>query len=631
MTGFFHYVALIVFLSACGGGGGSNAPPPAPSATTMDANPISNDNAVLNGDVNPHGLATTARFEYGQNPTLSNPMRTDEQTIGSGTAILSVLAAIDNLTAGTTYYYRIVASNSAGTSFGAIDSFTAALLPPAVITKAAGPISNDNAVLNGDVNPKGLPTIAWFEWGTDPNLNSWSVAPDNGAINVGAGSASVTIEAPIGNLTPLIPGTTYYFRVAANNLAGAPEGTIESFKASQIPSAITNAATSVTSNSATLNGSVNPNGLQTNYWFVWGNDPNLTNPAMIDNTTPQGIASGTFTAQPVNAPLAGLSPATTYYFRVMASNVKGDSQGTIRNFITSLSPTVTTNAATFNSPTSAVLKGDANPNGYATTAWFEYGTDPTMMSYNITSPSQYLGSGSAAVPFSSAPITLNLYQTYYFRAVAQSSEGTEKDQNIRSFQTGVRYVAVGDSITKGAGDTIPSDGTGYEPILGNRKLNNLYTIANAGVSGTSSADGAASISSTLATYQTAKYYLIMYGTNDADNSGGPPVSANVYKTNMQAIITAIKNAGKVPYLAKVPYVDPTNPSFPAGVSFSDAAIQQYNQAIDELVADPLNNISVIPPDYYSWFLSNKGQLADGFHPNGTGYQSMATKWFEVLP
>ena len=624
----FLSVLLILFLSACGGGGGSNAPPPAPSATTLDANPVSNDNAVLNGDVNPHGLATTAWFEYAQNPSLSNPMRTDEQAVGSGTTTLTVLATIDNLTAGTTYYYRVVASNSAGTSFGGIDSLTAALLPPVVVTKAAGPISNDNAVLNGEVNPKGLPTSAWFEWGTDPTLSSWTITPSD---NVGAGSASVTIKAAIGNQPPLTPGTTYYFRVAAKNTVETSKGKIESFKASQVPSATTDPAT-FTSSSATLKGSVNPNGLQTSYRFVWGTDPSLTNPALIDNTPPQEIATGTFTTQSVSAPLSGLTPATTYYFRVVAGNAEGESQGTIREFTTTLSPTVTTNAATFNSATSAVLKGGANPNGYPTTAWFEYGTDPTMTTYSSTSPAQNLGSGSAVVAFN-ATIPVGLYQTYYFRAVAQSSEGTEKDQNIRSFRTGVRYVAVGDSITLGSHDTIASDGTGYEPILGNLRLNNPYTVANEGVSGHTSANGAASIAGTLSFYPSASNYLILYGSNDAflpavpSGSGLKPGDAGYsgsYKDNMQRIISSVLDAGKTPYLAKVPFTG----SAWNGI-ISNASIREYNTVVDELRVK--NGILVDAPDYYAWFQSHTDQLDDGLHPNGTGYQSMANLWFNALP
>ena len=157
---------------------------------------------------------------------------------------------------------------------------------------------------------------------------------------------------------------------------------------------------------------------------------------------------------------------------------------------------------------------------------------------------------------------------------------------------------------------------------------------NEGVSGTSSADGASSISDTLSKYPSAKYYLVMYGSNDAygDNttaavpSGmglipGEPGYSGSYNDNMQRIISAILAAGKTPYLAEVPYTsDPLR---------SNAMIYEYNAAIDELFIT--NNILVTPPPFYTYFQTHQGELADGIHPNGTGYQSMADLWFGVLP
>jgi len=192
------------------------------------------------------------------------------------------------------------------------------------------------------------------------------------------------------------------------------------------------------------------------------------------------------------------------------------------------------------------------------------------------------------------------------------------------------YVAIGDSITFGAKDDIPGDGIGYEPILANLKVT---TVANEGVGGISSAYGAANISSTLSKYPSAKYFLILYGTNDADTSVAPrpsgqglnpgnPGYAGSYKDYMQRIISAIKTAGKNPYLAKVPFTPLPR--------YSDTIIQEYNAAIDELVA--ANGIPVTPPDFYIHFKNNPGQLdADGLHPNGAGYQSIANLWATALP
>ena len=200
-----------------------------------------------------------------------------------------------------------------------------------------------------------------------------------------------------------------------------------------------------------------------------------------------------------------------------------------------------------------------------------------------------------------------------------------------------QYVAVGDSITRGSHDDISADGIGYEPILGNLLTaykGSTVTVVNEGVSGTSSADGVASISSTLSKYPSAKSYLVMYGSNDAYNDtttaavpsgmGKIPGDSGYdgsYKDNMQKIISAILAAGKTPYLAEVPYTTYPN--------FSDSYIQEYNVVIDELVLT--NNISVVPPFFYGYFKAHQGGLADGLHPNGTGYQSMANQWFNAFP
>ncbi|MBP2678496.1 MAG: hypothetical protein H6Q82_1561, partial [Deltaproteobacteria bacterium] len=249
-----------------------------------------------------------------------------------------------------------------------------------------------------------------------------------------------------------------------------------------------------------------------------------------------------------------------------------------------------------------------------------------------TTPPQDIGSGFATLPLSAAITALDSWTTYYFRAAAENSAGITRGEII-SFPTGDYYVAVGDSITYGSRDDIPGDDTsldgrntggGYEPIL-----NDLLTaaksfphnIANKGVGGVDSAYGAANISTTLSMYPSAKYYLVLYGTNDADTYFDGPVSKATYKSNMQTIISAILAAGKTPYMAKVPYT--------SNVRYSISSILEYNAAIDELVAE--NGITVSPPDFYALFQNTSLLDADGLHPNGTGYQAMASQWQAALP
>jgi len=95
------------------------------------------------------------------------------------------------------------------------------------------------------------------------------------------------------------------------------------------PTVTTTAATGITSGSATLNGSVNPNGIATTVYFQWG-----TSAAYGNTVAYQSVGSGTSSLS-VNANLtAMLSPSTTYHFRVVASNSKGTSYGSDKTFTT---------------------------------------------------------------------------------------------------------------------------------------------------------------------------------------------------------------------------------------------------------------------------------------------------------
>ena len=123
--------------------------------------------------------------------------------------------------------------------------------------------------------------------------------------------------------------------------------------------------------------------------------------------------------------------------------------------------------------------------------------------------------------------------------------------------------------------------------------------------------------SILASNPQAQYFLLQYGTNDAN----VPLSSGTFKANMQQMITLIKNAGKQAYLAKIPYAKGSKTAL-------NNLIVQYNQVIDQLISE--NSISVAAPDFYAYFESHQSQYSDDLHPNGTGYQSMANLWSDAL-
>jgi hypothetical protein len=199
------------------------------------------------------------------------------------------------------------------------------------------------------------------------------------------------------------------------------------------PLVATGSATAVTTNSVTLNGTVNPNGYPTSAWFQW-----TTNINSYGNITPPtGVGSGT-SPLPFWAPLAGLLPNTTYYFCALADNGSGRVSGNYGMFITLMAPTVATLPATAVTTTSATLNGTANPNGWPTTAWFQW--DATTNYGNLTSVAN-LGSGTNAVPLSATLAVLTPSTTYHFRAAATNSAGVVYGSD-QSFDTALAPLTI---------------------------------------------------------------------------------------------------------------------------------------------------------------------------------------------
>jgi hypothetical protein len=222
-----------------------------PPVITDLATYIASFSARLNGSVDPHGLTTTVYFQYGT--TISYGLRTAIQS-KTGNTYQNVAANISGLTASTTYHFRIVATNSAGTRYGADRTFTtlSATGLPVVITSPATNLTRFSATLNGSVDPHGLTTNIHFQYGTTTSYGLIT------AIQTRTGNAFQNVAANISGLTA---STTYHFRIVATNSAGTRYGadrTFTTLSATDLPVVITSPATNLTRSSATLNGSVDP-------------------------------------------------------------------------------------------------------------------------------------------------------------------------------------------------------------------------------------------------------------------------------------------------------------------------------------------------------------------------------------
>jgi hypothetical protein len=94
----------------------------APTVSTGQATNVKQQSATLHGTVRPNGASASWYFQIGT--TTAYGAKTSNRTVSAGQGTKSVSRGVTGLLPGTTYHYRIVASNSGGTSQGADRTFT---------------------------------------------------------------------------------------------------------------------------------------------------------------------------------------------------------------------------------------------------------------------------------------------------------------------------------------------------------------------------------------------------------------------------------------------------------------------------------------------------------------------------
>ncbi|MDP3991749.1 MAG: fibronectin type III domain-containing protein [Candidatus Colwellbacteria bacterium] len=213
------------------------------------------------------------------------------------------------------------------------------------------------------------------------------------------------------------------FRIQPSTVTVTPSG--------NTPSVNTLSATDIERTSARLRGEANPRGDSTEAWFEWGtSSSNLSR-----ETSHQSMGSGNSFVSFSNF-VSGLEPNTDYFYRAVARNSFGTARGDIRSFTTGRAavdrPQVRILPATNITSFSALCRAEVDPNGSATTAFFEWGTDSNNLLNRTGNIS--LGSGNSFVNISSFLTGLNSNTTYYCRIVADNSAG-RSTSGLESFRT----------------------------------------------------------------------------------------------------------------------------------------------------------------------------------------------------
>jgi hypothetical protein len=305
--------------------------------------------ATLEAQVNPNGLQTTYAFEYSTTEAagqLAGSITTvkGENLLTAGFGDQQASVTLNGLAAGQTYYYRALAENQVSEekhtpATGAVEHFTTQDTPQ-VGNGTAENLTRTTATISGTIDPTGLETtyhIAYIDQAgyeqalagsTDENANPYAQGRTTTPANAGSSYAVV----PVGPIvvTELLPDTTYHYALVATNALGSVTGADASFTTAQRtpPIVTTGAASDIGQNTATLSGTVNTNGLQTEYGFEIGTEPGNYGPAT-------GLGSlGGATTETVTLTVGGLQPGTNYYYRVTATNGDGTSQGATEAFTT---------------------------------------------------------------------------------------------------------------------------------------------------------------------------------------------------------------------------------------------------------------------------------------------------------
>ena len=494
-------------------------------SATVTATSITPSTATSGGNITADGGSSiTARGVVWATTTSPDISLSTKTTDGAGTGAFT--SNISGLTAGTLYYVRSYATNTAGTSYGTQMSFTTSTGSLATIsaTVTATSITSSGATSGGNITADGGSSITarGVVWATttSPTISLTTKTSD------GTGTGSFT-----SNITGLYASSLYYVRSYATNAAGTSYGSEISFT-TNIGSTPTLSATSaisaITTTTASSGGNITAEGDSpiTARGVVWGTATSPT--TSLSTKTSNGTGIGSFTSN-----ITGLSLGTTYYVRSYATNSSGTSYGTEISFTTSagslatMSATVSATSITTSAATSGGnITADGGSSISARGVVWATTTSPTISLSTKTS------NGTGTGSFTSNITGLSAGTLYYIRSYATNAAGTNYGTEI-SFTTSAGSLATlaatvaattitssgatsGGNITADGGSSITARGV----VWG---TSSNPTVPSA--SSTSNGTGTGSFTSSITGLSAGTlYYVRSYATNTAGTSYGTQIS-----------------------------------------------------------------------------------------------------------
>lgn len=318
----------------------------------------------------------------------------------------------------------------------AIDNLALTATPNATVSTAPtvldlGPsnVSITNATLNLAVNPQNSAGVYWIYYGTTANPFGALGSSAGASGNFAPGSSPIGITSGLQNL---LPGTVYHYQMVAQNAFGTTVTTDATFTTPPAPVVVVTTAPSLIGTvNATFNGTINPEGGATAYWFVYGTTTSYGSYSAT-NVLPAGTSSVS-----VSNLVTGLQAGTVYHYQLMTASVPGTAAGGDISFTTvSGLPLAATLPATNIFATAAKLVGSINVSNGVTSCWFIYGTNSTYAYTNLTAPVSVAATNGTAIVTNTAVIAgLSPSTLYYYQIVATNFAGTSVGGSISNFTT----------------------------------------------------------------------------------------------------------------------------------------------------------------------------------------------------
>jgi NHL repeat len=423
-----------------------------PDVTTGPASEQTRTTAKVEGEVNPDGMqVTSCQFEYGAS-TAYGKVAPCATLPGSGTSPVVATADLTGLSALDTYHYRLVAASAGGPRAGADQEFTTPAVEN-VKTEGAGAVTATDATVAGSLEPNGFDTHYFFEYHQPGATAASTPAGDAGSV-----SEDVQLSAGLANLEPR---TTYLYRLVGENQFGQTIGGERAFTTPALAPTIEGApnASFVASQSADVSAALNPENTRTYYHFEYGPCASLAGCAEIKSTTQE--ASAAYGRTPTTAEISELAAATTYSYRLVASNryiasceggypveeegvivrceeggapvyAGGEATGPEGAFTTAPGTVVqaTTGASSAVAATSTVISGTVDPDGQPVTYAFELGVYAgAATQYGVVS-SGSAGAAAGAIEESLSLSGLQPGVTYAYRIAVHSGYILNPEQTL---------------------------------------------------------------------------------------------------------------------------------------------------------------------------------------------------------